>query len=113
MPALDRSLSGAVCFVYTCRRLIDLSLIAGTGKYTEKSKTEKCSLVSKAALKRPSTISGITVSKAALVRKLDKGLTWNEFQREAVLAGYPNGNSLLGDAWRYYRNPGAISIEES
>ena len=30
MPAIDRSLA-AVCFVYTCRHLIDLSLIAGTG----------------------------------------------------------------------------------
>ena len=30
MPAIDRSHSAAVCFGYTCRRLIDISLLAGT-----------------------------------------------------------------------------------
>ena len=53
-------------------------------------------------------VSGM-MSKAALVKKLSKGLTWNDFQREAVLAGYPNGNAMLGDAWRYYRNPNSVS----
>ena len=38
MPAIDRSLD-AVWLVYTCRRLIDLSLVTGTSSWTLIGKT--------------------------------------------------------------------------
>ena len=70
--------------------------------------------VAAAALAAPSdagVAAGEHSAKALLVAKLPRHLKWNDFQREAKLAGFVENvdpsekNALLADAWRYYRDP--------
>jgi len=50
-----------------------------------------------------SSTGGGTLTKAEVAAKLAPGLTWNEFQHQAVVAGFVRNNALLSDAWRFYR----------
>ena len=47
--------------------------------------------------------SGRTLTKAQVAATVGSGLSWNEFQREAVAAGFANKNKLLAEAWRFYK----------
>jgi hypothetical protein len=93
-----------------------------TDKYVEKSKLEKCQTLAATPLKRPEAVtaelgaaakSSPKMSKAQLSTKLPRDLNWNEFQREAVAAGYPNSNTKLAEAWRHYKRPPAAQREKS
>lgn len=100
--------------IMKCNGIMLNTLDSATDKYIEKSKLEKCKALVGTVLRRPARVAAASkrgieftgkLSKTQLMARLPRELSWNEFQREAVAAGYSKLNADLAEAWHHYKHP--------